>query len=371
MVFNCCQSIGFGCSLRTRLQQKWFQLRDFAIAAGYEGLSSAIASLYYIQGGLSHLLLCLVIALLDNSAWADKTSGFAKVAEALYGFAGNGCKGIFHVLRSSVLWQFAAFFAQGYGYHIAMTHEVLYVHCHPFFCPSWCHSLRLFLQTTSLPRWVIQWVHVWITWITGSFLGRITQRGKGRRAWYLIPLPQGIRGAFRVFFSGKAPRVPCGSCGRRKVWGKLMTVLRSCMFVHASKEWRRCWRRSCWECFVQWRVRIYEMTNWDMLRHDFQLQACSSHFNLVQDWTHGTPKLKLARSISLPIRFQFPRFDFEVLHASLDMHRFSACGLQMTRGPFSTWDNVLVICWSVDSGPSWSFFSLWYCECILGNKQVS
>ena len=53
--------------------------------------------------------------------------------------------------------------------------------------------------------------------------------------------------------------------------------------------------------FVQWRVRIYEMTNWDMLRHDFQLHPCSCNFNLVQDPTHGTPNLKLARSISLYI----------------------------------------------------------------------
>ena len=36
--------------------------------------------------------------------------------------------------------------------------------------------------------------------------------------------------------------------------------------------------------FVQWRVRIYEMTNWHMLQHDF----ISSYFNLIQDWTHGT-----------------------------------------------------------------------------------
>ena len=43
------------------------------------------------------------------------------------------------------------------------------------------------------------------------------------------------------------------------------------------------------------------MTNWDMLRHDFQLHPCSCNFNLVQDPTHGTPNLKLARSISLYI----------------------------------------------------------------------
>ena len=49
------------------------------------------------------------------------------------------------------------FFAEGCGYHIAMN----YVHCHPFFCPSWCHSLRLSLRNTSLPRRVIQWFHVW------------------------------------------------------------------------------------------------------------------------------------------------------------------------------------------------------------------
>ena len=43
------------------------------------------------------------------------------------------------------------------------------------------------------------------------------------------------------------------------------------------------------------------MTNWDMLRHDFQLHPCSCNFNLVKDPTHGTPNLKLARSISLYI----------------------------------------------------------------------
>ena len=38
-------------------------------------------------------------------------------------------------------------------------------------------------------------------------------------------------------------------------------------------------------------------------------------------------KFQVARSISLSIRFQFPRFDFEVLHDYPDMHRLSACGL--------------------------------------------
>ena len=47
-------------------------------------------------------------------------------------------------------------------------------------------------------------------------------------------------------------------------------------------------------------------------------------FNLVQDWTHGTPKLKLARYFSFSIRFQFSKVNFEVLYDSLDMDRFSA-----------------------------------------------
>ena len=46
-----------------------------------------------------------------NSAWADRTCGFRKVAEALYGSLCNGFKWILisHDLRSSVVWQFRSF----------------------------------------------------------------------------------------------------------------------------------------------------------------------------------------------------------------------------------------------------------------------
>ena len=50
-----------------------------------------------------------------NSAWADGTCGFPKAAEALYdGSVRHGFKRIFHDLRSSVVWQFDAFSAQGF-----------------------------------------------------------------------------------------------------------------------------------------------------------------------------------------------------------------------------------------------------------------
>ena len=68
-----------------------FRLRDFAIAFRYEGLSFA--------NGLSHLGDPPGPRYIDfigcNGASADRTCGFAKVAEALRGF--------FHDLRSSVV----------------------------------------------------------------------------------------------------------------------------------------------------------------------------------------------------------------------------------------------------------------------------
>ena len=130
--------------MRIRLQQNWFQLRDFAITARYEGLSYAMS--HPAPPG-PRFIRC-------NSAWADRTFGFPKVAEALYVSLCNGFKRIyiawFEILSGLTVWGM-------FCPYIAM-HSV---HCHPFFCSSWCHSLRLFLQTTSLPRWVIHWVHVW------------------------------------------------------------------------------------------------------------------------------------------------------------------------------------------------------------------
>ena len=71
--------------------------------------------------------------------------------------------------------------------------------------------------------------------------------------------------------------------------------------IRNPKKWRRRpRRRSRGECFVQWRVWIYEITNWDMLRHDFQLHPFSCNFNVVQDPTHGTPNFKLQDQFPFP-----------------------------------------------------------------------
>ena len=61
--------------------------------------------------------------------------------------------------------------------------------------------------------------------------------------------------------------------------------------------------------FVQWRVRIYEMTNWHMLRHDFPTSSnFIFYFNLVQDWTHGTLKLEACK-----INFHFHPFPISMV----------------------------------------------------------
>ena len=112
----------------------------------------------------------------------------------------------------------------------------------------------------------------------------------------------------------------------------------------------RPWRWSHGEGFVQCRVWICQLTNWDMIWYDSKLwpdevghdSTWLSNFNFVQDWTHGISKLKLARSISLSTNFHlFPRLDFEVLYDSLDIHRFSAWSVGMWC-PAASWSLAVV-----------------------------
>ena len=147
----------------------------------------------------------------------------------------------FEILSCLTVW---GIFCQGCGYHIAMN----YVHCHPFFCPSWCHSLRLSLRNTSLPRWVIQWVHVW-----GK---KKLQRKNGRRAELPLRGTEILSSRFRFCITRlvmeKGKREPAGvewNVVQRRLWSQRFNKGNTGSVVaFMSAVFVSCWTFGYYEC---------------------------------------------------------------------------------------------------------------------------